>query len=130
MTTQNDRSRQKTNKYIFTALCLGIISVPVSFVVVSVFFSGPHYNRVQAEYLEQNVGKIKVGMTRQEIRKLFGKPHEYSRQSFFLYNDGELERARSWFYLYPDDDFSRQVDFDSTGKVIGSEKVNSSVTLW
>jgi hypothetical protein len=81
------------------------------------------YSKSQAEYMEKNVGKIEINMTKQEIKDIFGKPDYYAPKLPLFYDDGGLEKASSWLYLYPNDDFSHRINFDlRTGRVIKAEK--------
>jgi hypothetical protein len=92
------------------------------------FFGEPRFDEKRAKYMEQNVAQIKVGMTKQELKSMLGRPDYYEPKKAFFYNDGGLEKASSWSYLYPDDDFSYQIDFNpKTGKVIKAEKLSTPI---
>jgi hypothetical protein len=85
------------------------------------------YSRNQAEYMEKNADKIKINMTKKELKDMFGKPDSYAPKIRFFYDDEGLEKASSWLYLYPDGDCSHRVDFDPlTGRVIKAEKESDS----
>jgi hypothetical protein len=89
---------------------------------------GQRSSKDRAEYMEQNVDKIKINMTKQELINMFGKPDDYAPKIRFFYDDGGLEKASSWSYLYWDDDFSYQINFDShTNRVIKSKKVSTGL---
>jgi hypothetical protein len=89
---------------------------------------GQRSSKDRAEYMEQNVGKIKINMTKKELISMFGKPDDYAPKIRFFYDDRGLEKASSWSYLYWDDDFSHQINFaPHTNKVIKSEKVSTGL---
>lgn len=88
--------------------------------------SQPRFSESRAKYMEQNTNKIKVNMTKQDLRDTLGKPDYYDPKASFSYDEKGLEKANSWLYFYPDDHFSHQIDFDPhTGKVISSKKVST-----
>jgi hypothetical protein len=85
---------------------------------------GSNYSRSRAEYMEQNTNKIKVNMTKQELKNIFGEPDYYVPKVPFSYDSGSLGKADSWIYLYPDEGFAHQIHFaPHTGRVIKSEKI-------
>jgi hypothetical protein len=103
-----------------------IITLIILFGVVRC--DGPRSSKDRAEYMEQNIDKIKINMTKQELTNIFGKPDDYAPKIRFFYDDGGLEKASSWSYLYWDDDFSHQINFDPrTNRVIKSEKVSTGI---
>jgi hypothetical protein len=98
------------------------ISLIILFGVVG---CGPRFSKSRAEYMEQNISKIKINMTKQELKNTFGTPDYYAPKLPFFYDSGDLEKADNWIYLYPDDDFVHQIHFDPhTGRVTRSEKIS------
>jgi hypothetical protein len=104
------------------------------YVVIAIFFFGltrycdPPFDKNRAGYMEQNTDKIKIGMTKQELKALLGKPNDYAPKLRFFYDDEGLEKATSWLYLYPDDHMSHHIEFDaSTGRIIKSEKESTGL---
>jgi hypothetical protein len=103
-------------------LSLYAISLTILFGLVGC--GGPNYSRSRAEYMEQNTNKIKVNMTKQELKNIFGEPDYYVPKVPFFYDSGSLEKADNWIYLYPDEGFAHQIHFaPHTGRVIKSEKI-------
>jgi hypothetical protein len=85
---------------------------------------GPNYSKSRAEYMEENINKIKINMTKQELKNIFGEPDYYAPKVPFFYDGGSLEKAHDWTYIYPDNGFAHQIHFDPhTGRVIKSEKI-------
>lgn len=83
------------------------------------------YSESRAKYMEKNVDKIKINMTKQELRDMFGRPDDYEGRALFLYDERGLEKATSWLYLYLNNDLAHRIDFDlHTNRVIKAEKQN------
>jgi hypothetical protein len=129
MSDQNHKQKRKPNASIFKIFfAVSIISVLLFGGMT--FYSWPRFSKNRAENMEQNINKISVGMTKQQMKDLFGKPDDYTpKLPFFGYDNG-VERASYWLYLYLDDDFSHQIEFDpTTGLVTKSEKVSTGIGL-
>jgi hypothetical protein len=103
------------------------------YVVMTILFFGltgcePRFDEKRAKYMEQNVDKIKADMTKKDLKSMLGRPDYYYPKKVLFYNDGDLEKASSWSYLYQNDDFSYQINFSQqTGRVISSEKVSTPI---
>lgn len=124
MSIQNGKQKGKARTLIIRVFSAGVIISLMLFGGLT-FCNGPRFSVTRAENMERSIDKIRVGMTKQELKNLLGRPDTYSSRSSFFYDDRELEKASSWAYLYWDDDYSHQIDFDpQTNKVIKSEKVS------
>jgi hypothetical protein len=130
MSVQNDNKKKNTRTLVVRVLSAGVIISVLLFGGLT-FCGGPRISKVRAENMERNVNKIKIGMPKKELKDLLGKPDDYTPKLPFFYDDRGLERASNWSYLYWDDDFSHQIDFDSnTGRVTKSEKVSTGIGIF
>lgn len=127
MSIQNGKQKGKARTLIIRVLSAGVIISLMLFGGLT-FCSGPRVSITRAKNIERNIDKIKIGMTKQELKDLLGRPDYYALKPPFFYDNRELEKASSWSYLYWDDDFSHRIDFDpQTGRVIKSEQVSTGV---
>jgi hypothetical protein len=85
------------------------------------------FSENRAKYMEQNINKIKIGMTKQELKSVLGEPDDYIPKSN-SFNAGGSEKATVWLYLYPDDHMSHHIEFDNrTDKIIKSKKESTGL---
>lgn len=108
--------------------------IKVTFMILILFTNGctAHSNNKNREALKANVERIQIGMNRQEVKELLGKPDSYSPKSdptHILYIDRDMEKANSWEYIdLEDSDLANKFIFaPGTSKIIKIEKINSSV---
>ncbi len=103
--------------------------------VASIFFlclmlnSCAYRTEKEAEAFIQNYQKVKIGMTRQQVREVVGKPDRYSFASNTVSgnilskvfdSENRLNQAESWDYNYPiNEPVFKTIEFDlRTNKVI------------
>jgi hypothetical protein len=105
----------------------------IAFISLALLTScGPYFSKEREKILRQNGDKIKVGMTRAEVKHLLGKPDFYYPKldpTGLLYFDKDMEKAKQWEYIDPkDSDFTKALHFDlKTNKIKKITKENAGV---
>jgi outer membrane protein assembly factor BamE (lipoprotein component of BamABCDE complex) len=91
---------------------------------------GPRWTDQRERILRQNGNAVRIGMSRQEVENLLGKPDAYTPRldpTRLLYIDSHMEKAEKWVFLDPEDsDFAKAIYFDiKTEKVTKISRENS-----